>query len=176
MRSRGHRRAFSLLELIVIVAVLGVLAALAIPAVQRSGAQADSAKCLANLRQIGVGLGLYLNDHAMIMPDLRAGRASADEDLPVIDVLLAEYLDDPAVFTCPADDRFAKETGTSYYWNVALNGQHAANLNFLQISDTPGSIPVLSDKEGWHRFRDNKVNFLYADGHAGRDLRLFTGP
>jgi prepilin-type processing-associated H-X9-DG protein len=73
----------------------------------------------------------------------------------------------------------AKTTGTSYFWNVAINGQTASNLSFLpllsQNTQLPSQIPIMADKEGFHPYLANKVNVLYADGHATKDLSFFTG-
>lgn len=169
------KRGFTLIELLVVIAILAVLVAIAVPAINGVRARGASAKCVANLRQIGVGLNLYLADHDQRMPTLEAGRASRDEDVPVIDTVLAEYVGaHAAIFACPADPGLAARTGTSYYWDVALNDQAVAGLNFLRFLETKSRIPVLSDKEGWHVGQKPKVNFLYADGHAGRELQLST--
>src|SRR5205085_1001336 len=99
------------------------------------------------LRQLGAGLNLYLGDHNMIMPALQAGRRDKNEDVPVIDNTLNAYVKEPRIFACPADaPGIAAATGTSYYWNVALNGQPLSNLNFLGAIDDNSHIPILADK------------------------------
>ena len=169
-------RAFTLIELLAVIAVVAVLAALGIPAVRIGIARAQSAKCLGNLREIGVGLNAWLADNNMTMPPLAAGRKSRDENVPVIDTVLAPYLPDPRVFACPADKSQAAQTGTSYYWNSVLSGQSAVNLNFLSLVTDVSKIPIIVDKEGWHYYSQDKVNHLFADGHASNQLRLFTSP
>jgi prepilin-type processing-associated H-X9-DG protein len=49
-------------------------------------------------------------------------------------------------------------------------------LNFLSLATDLAKIPILVDKEGWHRHSEEKVNHLFADGHAANQLRLFTDP
>ena len=169
-------RGFTLLELLAAIAIVAVLAALAIPLANAGIARADSAKCLGNLRAIGAGLNAWLADNNMTMPPLAAGRKSRDENVPVIDTVLAAYLPDARVFTCPADKSQSAQTGTSYYWNSVLSGQSAANLNFLSLATDLTKIPVVVDKEGWHHHSEDKVNHLFADGHASNQLRLFTSP
>ena len=171
------KRAFTVVELIVVLAILAIVIGLCVPVFSGMIARGKSAKCLANLRQIGIGLNLYLADHDQRMPDLKAGRASKSEDVPVIDTVFAPYLNnDATVFACPADPNLFRRTGTSYYWNVALNTQALGSLNFLRMFEAKSSIPVVSDKEGWHTGTKEKVNFLYADGHTARELQLTTSP
>lgn len=174
-------RAFTLLEILVALAIIGVLAALAVPLYQRSVEGARATACVSNLRQLGAALNLYLGDHNMVMPALKNARASLSDDVPVIDNTLDKYAADKAVFACPSDDIWAAVSGTSYGWNSALNGQSAANLNFLGLVVDQRHIPVLADKgkrrDGTdvHPYIENKVNILYADGHATKDVSFFTG-
>ncbi len=171
------RRAFTLIEILVVITIIGTLAAIVTPVYHHVTARARAAACVSHERQLGVALNLYLSDNNMQMPTLAAGRHDRNEDLPVIDNTLNKYLNDPRIFACPADGSgFAARTGTSYYWNVALNGQSVSGLHFLFTVD-PTHIPVLADKEGFHLYSNNKVNLLYADGHATQDLTFFTnGP
>jgi prepilin-type N-terminal cleavage/methylation domain-containing protein/prepilin-type processing-associated H-X9-DG protein len=166
--------AFTLVELLVVIAIIGILAVLIFPAYQRVVQSGRAAACLSNLRQLGVGLNLYLGEHNMMMPTLNAARSDISENVPVIDNTLNRYLNEPRIFACPADSRgIAAKTGTSYYWNVALNGQPLASLRFLVIKEQT-HIPILADKEGFHPYEKNKVNLLYADGHVTKELSFFT--
>ena len=169
------RPGFTLLELLVVIGIIAVLAGMAYPVYQRIAQGGKAAACISNLRELGVGLNSYLNDHDMRMPILKVARESKTEDVPVIDNTFNAYITNPAVFACPADNKdFAGRTGTSYCWNVALNDQPIANLNFLNLVTDHTHIPILSDKEGFHPYLDDKVNILYADGHATKDVKFFT--
>jgi prepilin-type N-terminal cleavage/methylation domain-containing protein len=171
-----QRRAggFTLVEILIVIGLIAVLAAIAWPLLSRGVAQAHSAACLANLRTLGIALNLYLADHNGILPTLAAARGSTAENLPVIDTVLAPYAGNPAAFRCPADDHIAAETGTSYFYNSALAGQRLSNLNFLGLVEGASRIPVLVDKEGWHYANPTRVNHLFADGHSSNELRLFA--
>lgn len=172
-RPRPARGAFTLVEVLVVLAVIALLSALAWPVLSAAVAKSHSARCVGNLRALGVALNLYLADHNNVMPALAAGRASKSDDLPVIDTALAPYVNDAQVFHCPADNRVAALSGTSYFYNSALGGQTVANMNFLLV-ESVSRIPVLVDKEGWHRVNPTRVNHLFADGHASEQLRLFA--
>jgi len=176
MKRAAGRSAFTLLELLVVIAVVAILAALTMAALSRSSEHARATACTSNLRQLGVALSSYLAENNFQMPTLRAGRSSQAEEVPVIDNTLEKYIRTRAVFNCPADRKFAAASGTSYFWNVALNGQSLASLNFMKLIEQHGQIPVLADKEGFHPYIENKVNILYADGHASKDVSFVTAP
>ena len=40
----------------------------------------------------------------------------------------------------------------------------------MGVAEQPSFIPLMGDKEGYHPDPDNKVNILYADGHASKNL------
>jgi len=163
-------RGFTLIELGVVLMVVGILTALVIPGYRYATARADSAKCLGNLRSIGLALNGWLADNNMTMPPLVAARASRDEEVMVIDNTLSPFTDDQRIFACPADRSQAKSTGTSYYWNSALSGQSALNLNLFTFITDLSRIPILVDKEGWHKASENRVNHLFADGHVANQI------
>ncbi|MBI4024147.1 MAG: prepilin-type N-terminal cleavage/methylation domain-containing protein [Verrucomicrobia bacterium] len=55
--------AFTLIELLVVVAIISILAALMLPALKNARESAYSAKCIANLKQIGYAAVMYSNDN-----------------------------------------------------------------------------------------------------------------
>lgn len=168
------KRAFTLVEMLVTIGVVSLLAAIVVPSFKIARARADSTQCMGNLRSLGVALNTYLADNQMVLPTLAAARKDRAEEVSVIDNTLDLYVDNARVFACPAGRGVARETGTSYFWNSALSGQPLASLNFLGFVTDLSRIPLLVDKEGWHKHTDNKVNHLFADGHATNQLRLFT--
>jgi prepilin-type processing-associated H-X9-DG protein/prepilin-type N-terminal cleavage/methylation domain-containing protein len=62
------RRALTLVELLVVLAILGTLVALLLPAVQRARAALDQMRCLANLRTLGRALGDYQAEKGFFPP------------------------------------------------------------------------------------------------------------
>ena len=173
-RRRRSRAAFTFLEIIVVLGIIILLLTLLIPAVWSMKETARTAACISNLRQIGAGLNLYLAEHDLTIPTLEGARASLNDNVPVMDTVLAPYLKNKAVFICPSDSKIGKTTGTSYFWNSALNGQHLGSLEFLKLTQDQSQIPIMSDKEGFHPFQENKINILYADGHATQALKFST--
>lgn len=56
-------RALTLTELLVVITVIAVLAALLLPAIGMARSAANKVECMSNLRQLGLGLDAYSNDH-----------------------------------------------------------------------------------------------------------------
>ncbi len=72
-RSRDtHRSAFTLIEVLVVVAIIGLLVSILLPSLERARAQARGTACLANLRQLGVGAFQYANEHREYIPPVKS--------------------------------------------------------------------------------------------------------
>ncbi len=61
-------RAFTLIELLTVIAIIGILAAILIPVVGAVRDSARASKCISNLRQMRNGIALYANDHNGVAP------------------------------------------------------------------------------------------------------------
>jgi prepilin-type N-terminal cleavage/methylation domain-containing protein/prepilin-type processing-associated H-X9-DG protein len=66
--TRERRKGFTLVELLVVITVIALLAALLFPVLQNALASARRAACISNLRQIGIGIAAYAADNGNQIP------------------------------------------------------------------------------------------------------------
>ncbi len=174
------KASFTLVELLVVIALIATLAALFLPALNRAQEAGRATACLSNLHQLGVALQLYVQENNNRLPTMRdrlAGSDPATNPVPGPDLVLSHQLGNVRVLRCPSDRRqIFEQTGSSYSWNNLLNGQDADHLVVLGLNFDPHQIPVMFDKESFHAMRGPKkgVNYLYADGHI-RNLLVLEG-
>jgi prepilin-type N-terminal cleavage/methylation domain-containing protein/prepilin-type processing-associated H-X9-DG protein len=170
---------FTLVELLVVIAVIAILAALLLPVVAKSKEQGKSAACLSNLRQVGIALQVYVQDHDDKLPVMH--NYSTDTNLPPItnslgtmDLVLSNYLGNVRVLRCLSDRAVFESTGSSYWWNTLVNGQDAEQLSIFSFDFAPHHVPLVFDKEAFHSAagKGRGVNYLYADGHIKNLLAI----
>lgn len=110
-----QRPAFTLIELLVVLGIIALLVSILLPALGQARETARHLKCLTNLKGIGVGFQVYLNDSKNIMPYVLIGEEREDAD-SLLEVLGAyidatvpykpagsdEYVSNPP-YICPSD-------------------------------------------------------------------------
>src|SRR5947209_1776288 len=123
-----RRHGFTLIELLVVVAIIAILAAILFPVFAQAREKARQTTCLSNLKQLGLGFRMYLQDNDDQFPG-RAGGVDSSTARPdfsttpnshwghwtcgqqvsltnpckVEDGAIFPYVKNVAVFRCPSD-------------------------------------------------------------------------
>ncbi len=101
----GHRGAFTLVELLVVVAIIALLAGMLLPALARARDTARGAVCIGNLRQFGVASMTYSLDYRGHLPGFRNWLYAAAKPGDLTSGTLFPYLKEKPVYLCPTDAR-----------------------------------------------------------------------
>lgn len=118
MDIRRHRRqAFTLVEILVVCAILAILLAITIPATINARQKSHQTACMNNLRQIGLGMQMYVQDDGGPPPRLH--------------LLYPQFVSDKRIFVCPLDrwvehGGFVWQSGKDVYsphetWPIAVS-------------------------------------------------------
>jgi len=197
MKPSWHGRqvvGFTLLEMLVVIAIIGLLAALLLPATNNAKLRAKRTACVNQLRQVGLGFHMFANDHDGKLPMQVSTRDGGSEELASITnqetadfgtayrhfQTLSNELVTPRILHCAMDTRTAAEnfpglrnTNVSYFVNVrAENGKASSILaGDRNLTSAGGGQSVLRlDANHYLRWTAElhrfRGNLLYADGHV----------
>ncbi len=171
------RHGFTLIELVVVVAIVGMLATLLVPGLQRMQERAKSTACAANLRSIGVVVQLFAQDNDNRLPTIEGypsdpiydGKQAAEAQTMM--EALGPFGLTAGNLKCPSDKEWFAKEGTSYFWKPTLDDELVSNPK-LYGRHGERSIPaqyasICTDFEAVHGPRGKlRSNRLYLDGRV----------
>jgi len=136
---RASRKGFTLIELLVVIAIIAILAAILFPVFAKAREKARAVTCASNLKQIGSGILMYVQDYDETYPTVY--RNVTDYGNPVDGDMVTRiqpYLKEYSSFFCP--DRDANYTGyNAYSWNKDRRQLgYGTNYGLWSISDNVG--------------------------------------
>ena len=189
----ARKRAFTLIEVLVVVAIIALLISIALPSISEAKRISKRTYCMQNLHGIGVALQAYVQANREKFPVLcpyltvELTKPAADRRPPISRGLGNELQKGNKVLECPADivtdvptdslgstvadvkvgGRYFDVEETSYEWQEAFNGLprdiKAVTVGGIVISVR--DVGMLYDYEAFHgpKAHPRSRNYLYPD-------------
>ncbi|RRJ95503.1 prepilin-type N-terminal cleavage/methylation domain-containing protein [Opitutaceae bacterium TAV4] len=123
------KRAFTLIELLTVIAIIGILAGILIPVVGRARESARTTQCLSNFRQLGMAFQLFLGDQKDLLPPYSDADFPGGASLAALRPYVQIKTDGPpitGVFSCPTGKPVLERT----YTNTWLRNSYQQNRNW----------------------------------------------
>ena len=145
------RRGFTLIELLVVIAIIAILAAILFPVFAKAREKARQASCLSNLKQLGVGLMMYVQDYdEMYMPTgYVIPSLGTNPNVNWWRYLIYPYVKNWQIFLCPSasygldPSNPNNQLTNSYGYSSALNGLSQGSLS------KPAEFIAMGDSVHW---------------------------
>ncbi|MCX6367396.1 MAG: prepilin-type N-terminal cleavage/methylation domain-containing protein [Armatimonadetes bacterium] len=156
------KRTFTLIELVVVIVILGIIAAILFPIFAQSREHSKRPQCLSNAKQFGVGIMMYAQDYDQHLPP-------AEKWMTVTQ----PYTKNKALYVCPVVKKESPKTVASYAMDTRLSGKSLNKLKGLANQ----ALAYDSTRTDWDaadpgqtfapRHSEGKQGSLvFADGHA----------
>jgi len=172
---RNKSKVFTLLELLIVIAIIGILASMLLPALRTARESAKTIQCAGNMKQFGLAFRMYAGDYCDYMP-ANIGTNFWWPDLHEKE----KYFNDPRIFICPSESNVCyiwagfPKLGTNYRYNFRLGTTGYVEQGKLANVKYPTRATVLIDGNMLNYTPLYKYDLNVADFYASYDLYYNT--
>jgi prepilin-type N-terminal cleavage/methylation domain-containing protein/prepilin-type processing-associated H-X9-DG protein len=134
------RRGFTLIELLVVIAIIAILAAILFPVFARAREKARQTSCLNNVKQLALGVHMYINDNDGRLPSYRMGETGALQNTKW-QHQITPYIKNSNIYLCPSGAKTygsSNAATTSHYgwnWYYLFGNWHSTTSDRVRIID-----------------------------------------
>lgn len=146
---------FTLVELLVVIAIISLLASILLPVFGRAKERGRQSACLSNLRQIGMTINAYADEHQEMFPDA----VTVWDDLQITEKRVLE---------CPSQPSTSNHFTIGYTYSGFLAGHCRADVKNPtgEILCADGNETAFSSPDGIDFRHSNGCNACFCDGHV----------
>ena len=178
-----RRTGFTLIELLVVIAIIAILAAILFPVFARAREKARQTSCLSNVKELGLGLLMYIQDYDELFPGRYVSLVYPDYVAPYKAwyLVIDPYIKNTQIWRCPSDPTRTLGYG---YNTMATNGYPMGTGGPLAKIRYPSEMGMLFDTiraptaynsgsydwPTWSGYypglHNGGINVVHVDGHA----------
>ncbi len=168
MRTATGRKGFTLVELLTVIGIIAVLAAILFPVFGSARAKARQSRCLSNMQQLGVAIETYVQDHGGFLPTwsithpaVPAPSADAstsggwnltgaepnepDPSVTTWDISIMTYLKEPSLLVCPDNPNEDGREARSYAMAQYTQRPQQAGDGWIALGGYKDDIPLAGE-------------------------------